>query len=81
MEKLTELEDRPHRNNFQMVGIPETSCETQAICEGELMKIIKSKLDITDDITTDCCHHMGKLKKKKKSKPRTVVCKFLRIKK
>ena len=44
MEKLSELEDRPHRNNFQIDSIPET-CETWESCEEELMKIIKSKLD------------------------------------
>ena len=58
MEKLSGLEDRPQRNNFQIDGIPET-CEKWESCEEELMKIIKSKLDITDDIKTDCWHHMG----------------------
>ena len=74
MEKLSELEDRPHRNNFQIDSIPET-CETWESCEEELMKIIKSKLDITDDIKTDCCHHTSKFHRKK-SKLQTVVCKF-----
>ena len=76
MEKLTELEDRPHWNNFQIDSISEISCETWESCKEELMKIIKSKLDITDDIKIDCCHHMGKFQRNK-SKPRTVDCKFL----
>ena len=59
MEKLTKVEDRSHRNNFQIDGIPET-CEKWESCEEKLMKIIKSEWDITDDIKTDCCHHMGK---------------------
>ena len=78
MEKLSGLEDRPQRNNFQIDGIPET-CEKWESCEEELMKIIKSKLDITDDIKTDCWHHMGKFHRNK-SKPQTVVCKFLHFK-
>ena len=80
MEKLlTELEDRSYQNNFQIDHIPETSCETWESCQVELIKIIKSKWDITDDIKIDCCCHMGKFKRNK-SKPRTVVCKFLRFK-
>ena len=42
------------------------------------MKIIKNKLGITDDIEIDRCHHMGKFQRDK-SKPQTVVCKFLRF--
>ena len=76
MEKLTELEDRPHWNNFQIDAIPETSSETWECCKEELMKIIKRKLDINDDIKIDHCHHMGKFQRNK-SKPPTVVCKFI----
>ena len=60
-------------------GIPETSCETWESCEAEIMEIIKSKLDITDDTEIDRCHHIGKFQINK-YKPLTVVCKFLRFK-
>ena len=79
MEKLTELEDRSWRNNVRIDGIPETPNETWENCEEEVRKIIKNKLDITDDIEIDRCHCMVKFQKNK-SKPRTVVCKFLRSK-
>ena len=36
-------------------------------------------MDITDDIKIDRCHHMGKFQKNK-SKPQTVVYKFLHFK-
>ena len=45
----------------------------------ESEKIINNKLDITEDIDIDRCHRMGKFQKNK-SKPRTIVCKFLRSK-
>ena len=79
MEKLTELEHRSSRNNVRIDGIPETPNETWENCEEEVRKIIKNKLDITDDIEIDRCHCMVKFQKNK-SKPRTVVCKFLRSK-
>ena len=79
MEKLTELEDRSWRNNVRIDGIPETPNETWENCEEEVRKIIRNKLDITDDIEIDRCHRMGKFQRNK-SKPRTVVCKFLRSK-
>ena len=79
MEKLTELEDRSRRNNVRIDGIPETPNETWENCEEEVRKIIRNKLDITDDIEIDRCHRMGKFQRNK-SKPRTVVFKFLRSK-
>ena len=78
IEKITDLEDRPPQNNVQIDGIPETSREIWGSCE-EVIKIIKCKLDITDDIEIDCFHSMGKFQGNK-SKPRTVVCEFLRFK-
>ena len=64
MEKLTELEDRSRRSNV----IPETPNETLGNCEEEMRKIIKNKLDITDDTEIDRCHCMVKFPKSK-SKP------------
>ena len=79
MDKLTELEDRSRWNNVRIDGIPETPNETWENCEEEVRKVIRNKLDITDDIEIDRCHRMGKFQRNK-SKPRTVVCKFLRSK-
>ena len=60
MEKLIELEDRSRRNNVWIDGIPETTNETWENCEEEVKKIIRNKLDITDDIKIDRYHCMGK---------------------
>ena len=79
MEKLTELEDRSRQNNARINDIPETSNKTRKNCEEEVRKIIRNKLDNTDDIEIDCCHRMDKFQRNK-SKPRTVVSKFLRSK-
>ena len=76
IEKLTELEDWSWWKNVQINGIPETPSETLEICEEEVRKIIRNKLDITDDIEIDHCHRMGKFQRNK-SNPRTVVCKIL----
>ena len=72
MEKLAELEDRSRRNNVRIDDIPEISNETWESCEEEIRKIIKNKLDITDDVELDRCHRIGKFKRNK-SKPRTVA--------
>ena len=79
MEKLTKLEDRSRWNNVRIDGIPETPNESWENCEEEVRKIIRNKLDITDDIEIDRCHRMGKFQRNK-SKPRTVVCTFLHFK-
>ena len=79
MEKLTKLEDRSRWNNVRIDGIPETPNESWENCKEEVRKIIRNKLDITDDIEIDRCHRMGKFQRSK-SKPRTVVCRFLRSK-
>ena len=63
MEKLTELEDRSWRDNIRIDSIPQTSSESWESCEEEVIKIIKSKLDITDDIEINLCHRMGKLQR------------------
>ena len=72
MEKLTELEDRSRRNNVRIDGIPETPNETWKNCEEEVRKIIRNKLNITDDIEIDRCHRMGKFQRNK-SKPNSCL--------
>ena len=73
---MEKLEDRCPQNNIQIDDIPKTSSETWESCKEEVMKIIKSKFDITDDIEIDRCHHMGKFQRNK-SQPQTVLFKFL----
>ena len=77
MEKLIELEDRSRSNNLRIDGIPEVSHETWEMCEDEVKELIRSKLEINDEIEIDRCHRMGKRQDKK---PRKIVCRFLRFK-
>ena len=77
MEKLIELEDRSRRNNLRIDAISEVSHETWKMCEVSVKDLIKTKLEINDEIEIDCCHRMGKFKVKKK--PRSIVCRFLRF--
>ena len=65
MKKLTELEEGYRRNFVRIDGISETSNETWESCKEKVRKIIKYKLDITDDIELDCCHRMGKFQRNK----------------
>ena len=75
MEKLIELEDRSRRNNLRIDGISEVSHETWEMCEDSVKDLIKTKLEINDEIEIDRCHRMGKFKDK-----RSTVCRFLRSK-
>ena len=77
MEKLIEIEDRSRRNNLRIDGISEVSHETWKMCEVSVKDLIKTKLEINDEIEIDCCHRMVKFKVKKK--PRSIVCRFLRF--
>ena len=69
-------EDRSRWNNIRVGGITKISNGTWKSCKEEVIKIIKNKLDITDDNEKDRCHRMGNFQRSK-SKPWTVVCKFL----
>ena len=48
------------------------------MCEDSVKDLIKTKLEINDEVEIDRCHRMGKFKDKKK--PRSIVCRFLRFK-
>ena len=78
-EKLKELEDRSRRNNLRIDGVEETPNETWDVCEEKVQSIIKEELGIAGEIELDRCHLTCKFKKSQ-SKPRTIVCKFLRFK-
>ena len=64
MEKLIELEDRSRRNNLQIDGISKVSHETWEMCEDSIKDLIKTNLEINDEIEIDRCHRMGKFKDK-----------------
>ena len=57
----------------------ETPNETWNVYKEKVQSIMKEELGITAEIELDCCHRTGKFKKNQ-SKPRTIVCRFLRFK-
>ena len=65
MEKLTEQKDRSCWNIVQIDGVPKTSRKIWEKCKEEIMKIMKNKLDFTDDIDIDRCYCMGKFQRNK----------------
>ena len=76
-KKLTELEDRSPRNNLRFDGLTEDPNETQDDCERKVQDVILNKLNIEGNIEIDRCHRFGK---RRGSRPRTIVCRFLRFK-
>ena len=78
-EKLIELEDRSRQNNLRINGVEETPNETWDICEEKVQSIVKEELGIIAEIEMNRFHCNGKLKRNQ-SKPRTIVCRFLRFK-
>ena len=73
---MIELEDRSRQNNLRINGVEETPNERW---DGKVQSIIKEELEITAEIELERCHRTGKFKKNQ-SKPRTIVCEFLRFK-
>ena len=78
-EKLIELEDRSWQNNLRINGVKETPNKTWDVCEEKVHSIIKEEFEITAEIELDRFHCTSKFKKNQ-SKPRTIVCRFLRFK-
>ena len=83
--KLIELEDRSRRNNIRIDGIEDDQNETWDSCEEKVQKLIKEKLGLENEVEIECCHQMKKKNKdqsnnERRSRPRTIVCKLLRIK-
>ena len=58
MEKLIELEDRSLRNNLRIDGISEVSHETWEMCEDSVKDLIKTKLEINDEIEIARCRFL-----------------------
>ena len=57
----------------------ETPNETWDICEEKVQSIVKEELGIIAEIEMNRFHCNGKFKRNQ-SKPRTIVCRFLRFK-
>ena len=76
-KKLTELKDRSRRNNLRFDGLTEDPNETWDDCERKVQDVLLNKLNIEGNIEIDRCHRFGK---RRGSRPRTIVCRFLRFK-
>ena len=76
-KKLIELEDRSRRNNLRFDGLTEDPNETWDDCERKVQDVLLNKLNIEGNIEIDRCHPFGKCRG---SRPRTIVCRFLRFK-
>ena len=75
--KLIELEDRSRRNHLRIYGIIENTNEPWDDCEKKVREVLRAKLSIKDNIEFDLCHRM---RKRRGSCPRTIICRFLRFK-
>ena len=78
--KLSELGDRPRKNNMQIDGIAEKPGETWDECERKVQRLLSEELDI-NNIVIERAHRVKvyspEKKNSKKIRPRTVVCKLL----
>ena len=79
-DKLTELEDRPRRNNIRIDGIKETKGETWNDCEEKVQDMFAQKLGL-DGIEIERAHRV-KLNNRDSNtnRPRTIVVNLLRFK-
>ena len=76
-KKLMELEDRSRRNNLHLDSLTEDHNETWDECERKVQNVLLNKLNIEGNIEIDRCHRLGK---RRGSRPRTIVCRFLPVK-
>ena len=76
-KKLIELEDRSRRNNLRFDGLTEDPNETWDDCERKVQDVLLNKLNFEGNIEIDRCHRFGK---RRGSRPRMIVCRFLRFK-
>ena len=76
-KKLIELEDRSRRNNIRFDGQTKNPNETWDDCERKVQDVLLNKLNIEGNIKIDRCH---RFEKRRGSRPRTIVCRFLRFK-
>ena len=76
-KKLIEFEDRSRRNNLCFDGLTEDPNETWADCERKVQEVLSNNLNIKGNIDIDRCH---RFRKRRGSRPRTIVYRFLRFK-
>ena len=74
--KLVELEDRCRRFNLRIDGVKETSNGTWEKCEEYLETLFKDKLGIEENIIIERAHRTKSSSEGRRSKPRTIFCKF-----
>ena len=79
-DKLTELEDRSHRNNIGIDGIKETKGETWNDCEEKVQDMFAQKLGL-DGTEIECARRVKcNSRDSNTNRPRTIVVKLLRFK-
>ena len=71
------MEDRSRCNNLHFDGLTEDPNDTWEDCERKVQDALLNNLNIEDNIEIDYCHHFGK---RRGSRPRTIVCRFLPFK-
>ena len=76
-KKLIELEDRTRRNSLHFNGLTEDPNETWDDCERKVQDVLLNNLNIEGNIEIDRCH---RFRKRRGTRPRTIVCRFLRFK-
>ena len=76
-KKLIELEDRSRRNNIRFDGLTEDPNEIWDDRERKVQDVLLNKLNIEGNIEINRCHRFGK---RRGSRPRTIVCRFLGFK-
>ena len=75
--KPVELEDRSSRCNLRIDGVKETSNETWEKREEHLETLFKDKLGIEENIIIERAHSTkSSIREGRRSKPRTIFCKF-----
>ena len=78
-DKTTYLENQSRRSNIRVDGITEEMNETWEATECKVKKILKEKLNLTEEPRIERAHRTGRLRNSDgshRAKPRTVVCKL-----
>lgn len=78
-DKADDLENRSRRNNLCFDGIPEQQQESWDDCEARIQELINNKLGIETPCIIERAHRVGR-KQAGRSRPRTIVAKFLSYK-
>ena len=76
-KKLIELEDRSRCSNLRFDDLTADPNKTWDNCERKVLNLILNNLNVESNIKINRCHRFGK---RRGSRPRTIVCRFLRFK-